>query len=148
MKKIFLDSAVVLVGIFLGFEAGRYLSFGKYTQHDPVLFFSAFSEPGWKMTEESYNHNSKGAKQLLLTSLSVGESGIQQVMPEQMKKTLLMRSALTQARLAVLEREAGNYDQARDYLAKAEANLQTIGWKDYSEAALLKAIKRPHDPSN
>jgi hypothetical protein len=132
----------------VGFAAGRYLPFGKYTQHDPVLFFSAFSEPGWKMTEESYNHNAKDAKQLLLTTLSIGESDIQQVMPEQMKKALVMRSALTKARLAVLEREAGNYDQAKDYLAKAEADLKAIGWKDYSDAAILKAIKRPHDPSN
>lgn len=150
MKKILLSLLVILPGIFIGYEAGQFLPFGKLTRHDPILSFSWFSQMGWTMTEEAFNCNSSDAKGLLLRTLKVcdigtlkvSEPGIKVDLPDSMKQALLMRSGLTNGRLAVLEEEAGNSDQAKQYLSNAQADLKAVGWRDYSPETIFQAVKK------
>jgi hypothetical protein len=59
-----------------------------------------------------------------------------------MKKALRMNCGLIEARLSVLENEAGNVDRAKSYLSKAQEDLKAVGWVDPSEANILQAVKR------
>ncbi len=54
----------------------------------------------------------------------------------------VMNRGLIEARLSVLENEAGNVDQAKSYLSKAQEDLAAVGWVDHSEAIILQAVKR------
>jgi hypothetical protein len=48
-----------------------------------------------------------------------------------------MNRGLAEARLSVLESEAGNIDLAKSYLSKAQGDLKAVGWTDLSEANIL-----------
>jgi hypothetical protein len=150
MKKILLSLLVILPGIFIGYQAGELLPFGKLTRLDPVLRFSWFSQMGWTMTEEAFNCNSSDAKGLLLTSkknfelavTKMSDPGFKLDYPGFMKNTMLLRAGLTNARLAVLEEEAGNSDQAKQYLSNAQADLKAVGWRDNSRETIFQAAKK------
>ena len=53
-----------------------------------------------------------------------------------------MNCGLIEARLSVLENEAGNTNQAKVYMSKAQEDLKSVGWVDPSEANIFEAVKR------
>lgn len=143
MKKILLESIVVIVGIAIGGAAGGYLTFHRYSQKSPVVRYFAWAGIFDAVSEGQYDKNSSDAKQELLTTLDLYTKGVQSSNIDPiMKNALRMKCGLIKARLSVLENEAGNTDRAKSYMSKAQEDLKAVGWVDYSEANILQAVKR------
>jgi hypothetical protein len=63
-----------------------------------------------------------------------------------MRNALRMYRGEFEAQLSILEREAGNVDQAAPYMSKAQEDLKAVGWIDYSEANILRTFSRQPVP--
>ena len=147
MKKILLQSVVVIVGIVTGGATGGYLTFQRYSQKYATVRYFAWAGIFVAVSEGQYDKNSSDAKQDLLNTLDLYAKGVQSSrIDPTMNKALRMNRGLIEARLSVLEDEAGNIDLARSYLSKAQEDLKAVGWVDRSEANILQAVKRQPVP--
>jgi hypothetical protein len=147
MKKLLLQSVAVIVGIILGSAAGGYLTFHRYARDYAIVRAFAWAGIFVAVAENQYDQNSSDAKQGLLYTLNVYSQGVQSSsLDPTMNKALRMNRGLIEARLSVLENEAGNADLAKSYLSKAQEDLKAVGWVDYSEANILQAVKRQPVP--
>ena len=143
MKKILLQSIVVIVGFVAGSVAGGYLTFYRYARDYAVVRAFAWTEIFDAVSVNQYNQNSKDAKQELAHALDFYTQGVKSsAVDPPMKNVLRMNCGLIEARLSVLEKEAGNIDRAKSYLSKAQEDLAAVGWVDHSEATILQAVKR------
>jgi hypothetical protein len=143
MKKVLLQSIVVIVGIILGAVAGGYLTFHRYARDYALVRAFAWAGIFVAVSENQYDQNSSDAKQDLLYTLNIYTQGVQSSSVDTTtSKALRMKRGLIEARLSVLENEAGNVDPAKLYLSKAQEDLKTVGWVDRSEANILQAVKR------
>jgi len=142
MKGRLVPSAILLMGFLIGYEAGRSLPFGRLTRHDSVFFFCAFSDVGWKLTEDSFNHRRSDAKQLLQTTLEVSGAGLQSNLPEPVKNTLRMRSGISRARLAVLQSETLPSDEAGNLMSQAREDFTSLGWRDTSSEKIVQVVTK------
>ena len=143
MKTILLQSVVVIAGIVVGGAAGGYLTFHRYARDYALVRAFAWAGISDAVSVNQYNENSKDAKQELLSTLSFYTQGAKSPsLDTTMKNALRMNCGLIEARLSVLESEAGNVDGARSYLSNAEKDLKVVGWVDHSEANILQAVKR------
>lgn len=143
MKKVLLQSIVVILGIMLGAAAGGYLTFHRYARDYAIVRAFAWAGIFVAVSENQYDQNSSDAKQDLFYTLNLYTQGIQSSsIDPTMHKALRMKRGLIEARLSVLENEAGNVDLAKSYLSKAQEDLKAVGWVDHSEADILQAVKR------
>jgi hypothetical protein len=143
MKTLLLRSIAVAVGIAMGCAAGGYLAFHRYARDYAMVRAFAWSGISAAVAEGQYDTNSSDAKQDLLNSLNYYAQGVQSSkIDPTMKKALRMNCGLIEARLSVLENEAGNTNQAKAYMSKAQEDLKAVGWVDPSEANILQAVKR------
>jgi hypothetical protein len=142
MKKILLQSVVVIVGIVTGCATGGYLTFHRYSQKYAIVRYFAWAGIFLAVSENQYDKNSSDAKQDLLSTLDLYDRGVRSSnIDTTLKKALCMKRGLIEARLSVLENEGGNADRAR-YMSKAQEDLKAVGWVDRSEANILQAVKR------
>lgn len=150
MKKLVLKAIAVIVGMVIGCATGGYLTFHRYARDNKIV--RAFTWIGIVSggSLNQYNDNTSDAKKELLLSLNIYSQGVESSAVEPtMKKALRMNRGLTEARLSVLESEAGNVDRAKSYLSKAQDDLKAVGWTDYSEGNILQAVqRRPVPPCN
>lgn len=147
MKKVLLQSIVVIVGIILGGAAGGYLTFHRYARDYAIVRAFAWAGIFVAVSENQYDQNSSDAKQDLFYTLNLYTQGIQSSsIDPTMNKALRMKRGLIEARLFVLENEAGNIDLAKSYLSKAQEDLKAVGWVDHSEENILQAVKRQPVP--
>jgi len=146
MKKIVLNLVAVLAGVALGAIAGNVVFFFSpqmfekifETRPTSVRYFTWIGL-GWGVSESAFEENSKDAKRFLKGHLTRIENGMdpRSSLDPAMKKALLLHAALTKARLSVLEKQAGNADQAASYMSAAQGDLKSLGWRDVSEANIL-----------
>jgi hypothetical protein len=121
MKKIFLRSIVVFVGIVIGGAAGGYVTFHRYARDYAIVRGFAWTGIFAPVSENEYNQNSKDAKQELARTLDFYTQGLKSsAIDPSMKNALRMNCGLIEARLSVLENEAGNVDLAKSYLSMAQ----------------------------
>jgi hypothetical protein len=147
MKKVLLRSIVVIVGIILGGAAGGYLTFHRYARDYAIVRAFAWAGIFVAVSENQYDQNSSDAKQDLFNTLNLYTQGVQSSsIDPTMNKALRMKRGLIEARLSVLENEAGSIDLAKSYLSKAQEDLKAVGWVDHSEASILQAVKRQPVP--
>ena len=147
MKKLFLRSIVVLIGIFVGIVVGGYLTFHRYARDYALVRAFAWTGIFSAVSEGQYDKNTSDAKGELIFSLNFWTQGVESSgIDPTMKNALRMNRGLTEARLSVLENEAGNVDQAKSYLSKAQEDLKAVGWVDRSEANIMQAVKRQPVP--
>jgi len=147
MKKVVLQSIVVIVGVILGGAAGGYLTFHRYARDHALVRAFAWAGIFVAVSENQYDQNSSDAKQDLFYTLNLYTQGVQSSsIDTTMNKALRMKRGLIEARLSVLEKEAGNVDLAKSYLSKAQEDLKAVGWVDHSEANILQAVKRQPVP--
>jgi hypothetical protein len=143
VKRILLNFAVVLAGVSLGMGAGGYLLFARYNRHDAVVRYFAWAGIALAVSENEFDKNSTDARQLSLNALTYFEYGVRSSKIDPlMKKAIRMESGLTEARISVLESEAGHADQAKSYMSRAQEDLKAVGWLDSSDANILRAVKR------
>jgi hypothetical protein len=143
MKKLFLQAALVIVGIVVGGTAGGYLTFHRYARDYALVRAFAWTGIFDAVSVNQYNENSKDAKQELLSTLGLYTQGVRSsAIDPTMKNALRMNCGLLEARLSVIENESGNVEGAKSYLAKAQEDLKSVGWVDHSEANILQAVKR------
>jgi hypothetical protein len=143
MRKVFLELIVVIVGIILGGAAGGYLTFHRYARDYALVRAFAWAGIFVAVSENQYDQNSSDAKQDLFYTLNLFTQGVQSSgIDTTMNKALRMKRGLIEARLSVLENEAGNVDLAKSYLSKAQEDLKAVAWVDHSEANILQAVKR------
>ena len=143
MKKILLQSLVVIVGFVMGGAAGGYLTFHRYAQKYAIVRYFAWAGIFDGVSENQYDKNSSDAKQELLNTLDLYARGVQSSnIDPSLKKALCMKRGLIEARLSVLENEGGNADRAKSYMSKAQEDLKAVGWVDRSEANILQVVKR------
>jgi len=143
MKKILLQSVVMIVGIVTGGATGGYLTFHRYSQKYAIVRYFAWAGIFVAVAENQYDKNSSDAKQDLLNTLDLYAKGVQSSnIDSTLKKALCMKRGLIEARISVLENEAGNVDRAKSYMSKAQEDLNAVGWVDRSEANILQAVKR------
>lgn len=143
MKKLFLQSIVVIIGIFTGAAIGGYLTFHRYARDYAMVRAFAWTGIFSAVSEGQYDKNTSDAKGELILSLDSWTQGVESsALDPTMKNALRMNRGLTEARLSVLENEAGNVGQAKSYLSKAQEDLKAVGWVDRSEANILQAVKR------
>ena len=146
MKRILIGSIVMLLGLSLVGGAGAYFVYRDYLQKSALLRFFAWSELAFATALNQFDHNTKEAEPSLLRSLKLYQEGLQSSIPDPMvSRAIRMRCGLIKARLSVLQKEAGNPDQAKSYMSEAQADLKGLGWTDVSEATVLQAVKR-HTP--
>lgn len=139
MKKIVLNSVVLLAGMALGLAAGTLAFAAKWFEsRTPARYFELLGM-GWGVSENAIAENSNDAEHLLQGHLTVIENGMgpKSSIDPAMKKALLLHAALTKARLSILENQAGHGDQAASYMSAAQADLKSLGWNDVSEANIL-----------
>ena len=147
MKKVLLQSVAVIVGVILGGAAGGYLTFHRYARDHALVRAFAWAGIFAAVSENQYDQNSSDAKQDLLYTLNLFSQGVQSSsIDPTMNKALRMKRGLIEARLSVLENEAGNVDLAKSFLSKAQEDLKAVGWVDHSEANILQAVKRQSVP--
>jgi hypothetical protein len=143
MKKILLQSIVVIVGIAMGGAAGGYLTFRRYAREYAMVRSFAWTGIFAAVSVNEYDKNSSDAKHELLYTLDFYKQGAKSpAINPTMKNAFLMNCGLFEARLSVLENEAGNVELSKTYLSKAQEDLKAIGWVDHSEANILQAVKR------
>jgi hypothetical protein len=143
MKKILLQSIVVVVGIVMGGAAGGYLTFHRYARKYAIVRAFAWTGIFAAVSENQYDLNSIDAKRDLLYTLNLYRQGVQSSNVDlTMSKALRIKCGLIEARLSVLENEAGNVDRAKSYMSKAQEDLKAVGWIDPLEANILQAVKR------
>ncbi len=143
MKKILLQSVVVIVGIVTGGATGGYLTFHRYSQKYATVRYFAWAGIFLAVSENQYDKNSSDAKQDLLNTLDLYDRGVRSSnIDPTLKKALCLKRGLIEARLSVLESEGGNADRAKSYISKAQEDLKGVGWVDRSEANILQAVKR------
>jgi hypothetical protein len=143
VKMILFNFVVVLAGVALGMGASGYLLFARYNRHDAVVRYFAWAGIGLAVSQNEFDENSKDARQVLLNTLTYFERGLQSSkIDPPMKKAIRMESGLTEARVSVLESEAGHADQAKSYMSRAQDDLKAVGWVDSSDANILRAVKR------
>jgi hypothetical protein len=143
MKRLFIQAIVVLVGIVIGAGAGGYLTFHRYARDYAIVRAFAWVGIFSAVSVNQYDANTGDAKRELVYSLDFYSQGVaSSAIEPTMKSALRMNRGLTEARLYVLENEAGNVDQAKSYFSKAQEDLKAVGWVDLSEANILQVIKR------
>jgi hypothetical protein len=143
MKKILLQSVVVIIGLCAGGATGGYLTFHRYSQKYPRAHYFAWAGIFAAVSENQYDKNSADAKQDLLNARDLYTQGVQSAhIDPTLKKALYMKRGLIEARLSVLENEGGNADRAKSYLSEAQEDLKAVGWVDRSESNILQAVKR------
>jgi hypothetical protein len=143
MRKILLQSVVVIVGIVMGGATAGYLTFHRYSQKYAMVRYFAWAGIFDAVSEGQYDKNSSDAKQELLSTLDLYTKGVQSSnIDPTMKNALRMNCGLIEARVSVLENEAGNVDRAKSYMSKAQEDLKAVGWLDRSEANILQVVKR------
>jgi hypothetical protein len=143
MKKILLQSVLVIVGIVTGSITGGYLTFHRYSQKYAIVRYFAWAGIDLAVSENQYDKNSSEAKQELLSTLDLYTKGVNSSnIDPNLKKALRMKRGLIEARLSVLENEGGNADRAKSYLSEAQEDLKAVGWVDRSEANILQVVKR------
>jgi hypothetical protein len=143
MMKLLLRSAVVLVGIVVGCFAGGYLTFHKYARDYQTVRAFAWAGIFSAVSVNQYDQNSSDAKKELQTLLDFFKrTANSTTIDTNMRNAFLMNCGLIEARLSVLENEAGNVELSKTYLSKAQEDLKTIGWVDHSEPNILQAVKR------
>jgi hypothetical protein len=143
MKKILLQSVVVIIGLVTGGATGGYLTFHRYSQKYAIVRYLAWAGIFAAVSENQYDKNSRDAKLELLNARDLYTKGVQSShIDPNLKKALCMKRGLIEARLSVLENEGGNADQAKSHLSKAQEDLKAVGWADRSEANILQAVKR------
>jgi hypothetical protein len=147
MKKILLQSIVVIVGIAMGGAAGGYLTFHRYARKYAIVRAFAWTGIFAAVSENQYDLNSSDAKRDLLYTLGLYRQGVQSSSIDPiMSKALSIKCGLIEARMSVLESEAGNVDRAKSYMSKAQEDLKAVGWVDNSEANILQAVRRQPVP--
>jgi hypothetical protein len=143
MKRILLQLVVLIVGIVIGAAAGGYLTFHRYARDYALVRAFAWVGIFSAVSVNQYDLNASDAKQELLSTLSLYAQGVKSSsIDATMKNAFRMNCGLIEARLSVLESEAGNVDRARSYLSNAEEDLKVVGWVDHSEANILQAVTR------
>jgi hypothetical protein len=143
MKKIFLQSIVVIVGIAMGGAVGGYLTFHRYARKYAMVRAFAWTGVFEAVSENRYDLNSSNAKRDLLYTLDAYRQGVQSSnIDPVMSKALRIKCGLIEARLSVLENEAGNFDRGKSYMSKAQEDLKAVGWVDPSETNILQIVKR------
>jgi hypothetical protein len=143
MKKLFLRSFVVIIGIFIGIGVGGYLTFHRYARDYAMVRGFAWTGIFSAVSEGQYDKNTSDAKKELILILNFWTQGVESpALDPTMKSAVRMNRGLTEARLSVLENDSGNVDQAKSYLSKAQEDLRTVGWVDLSEENILQAVKR------
>jgi hypothetical protein len=145
MKRIIANSVVVLVGIAIGVCAGWLLGALTFLQRPNTTHYLAFAGIGWGVSEGAFDDNATDAKDLLRKNLVLLEAGLdpRSTVDPSIKRALLLQAAFTKARLSILEKKFGNEDQAKSYMSAAQADLKSLGWRDYSAAHIEQAV-RPH----
>ncbi len=143
MNKILLQSAVVIVGIAMGCATGGYLTFHRYARDYQTVRAFAWTGIFSAVSENQCDQNSSDAKKELQVLLDVFKRATNSTATDAtMRSAFLMNCGLVEARLSVLEKEAGDVDLSKTYLSKAQEDLKATGWVDYSESNILQAVKR------
>ena len=143
MKKLFLRATVVIVGIVIGGVAGGYWTFHRYARDYAIVRAFAWTGIFEAVSVNQYDMNTSDAKKELLYSLDLYTQGVgSSAIDPTVKNVLRMNRGLTEARLSVLENEAGDVDLAKSFLSKAQEDLKALGWVDRSEANILQLVKR------
>jgi hypothetical protein len=143
MIKLLLRLTVVLVGIVMGCAAGGYLTFHRYARDYAIERAFAWPVMFLADSENQYDQNTSDAKKHLQATLDFYKRAAKSTaIDPTMKNAFLMNCGLIEARISVLENEAGNVDLSKTYLSKAQEDLKAIGWVDHSESNILQAVKR------
>jgi hypothetical protein len=143
MKKFPLQSVAVILGIAIGAVSGGYLTFQRYARDYAMVRYFAWTGISAAVSVNQFDQNSKDAKQELVNTLGFYESGVQSPnISFALKNALRMECGLIEARLSVLENEAGNATRAQTYMSQAQEDLKAVGWIDRSEAIISQAVKR------
>jgi hypothetical protein len=143
MIKILHRSVVILVGIVMGCGVGGYLTFHRYARDYQTVRAFAWAGIFSAVSVNQYDQNTSDAKKELQTLLDLFKRATNSTtIDPNMQNAFLMNCGLVEARLSVLENEAGNVEQSKTYLSKAQEDLKAIGWVDHSESNILQAVKR------
>jgi uncharacterized membrane protein len=147
MKRFVITVMVVLAGFLVGGGLGGYFTYVRFSQHSPVIRGFEWLEIGTFVSENEFDSNSIDATKVMNNTLYLYDRAVQSsTIDPSMKSALRMHRGEIEAQLSVLEREAGDQDQASSYMSKAQADMKDVGWIDYSEANLLKAFPRQPSP--
>lgn len=147
MKRLVVRVIVVLAGFLVGGGLGGYFTYARFSQHYAVIRSFNWLQIGLSVSENEFGSNSVDAKKIMNNTLYLYDRAVQSsTIDPSMKSALRMHRGEIEAQLSVLEREAGDQDQASSYMSKAQADMKDVGWMDYSEGNILKAFPRQLSP--
>jgi hypothetical protein len=147
MKKLLFRSILVIIGILIGGAVGGYVIFHRYARDYALVRAFAMAGIFDAVSKNEYEKNTTDAKRELIFQFNIWTDGIESSAADPiMKNALRMNRGLTEARLSILENEAGNPEHAKSYLSKAQEDLKAAGWVDHSEANIVQIVKRQPVP--
>lgn len=147
MKRFVLTLIVVLAGFLVGGGLGVYFTYVRFSQHYALIRGFEWLDMGLAVSENEFGSNSIDAQKVMTNTLYLYDQAVQSsTMDPSMKSAVRMHRGEIEAQLSVLEREAGDRDQASSYMSKAQADMKDVGWIDYSEGNISKAFPRQLSP--
>jgi hypothetical protein len=147
MKRIVFTIIVVLAGFLVGSGFGGYVTYVRFCQRYPVIRGIGWLQIGLAVSENEFGSNSIDAKKTMNNTLYLYDRALQSSsIDPSMKSALRMHRGEIEAQLSVLERESGDQDLASSYMSKAQADMENVGWIDYSDGNILKAFPRQPSP--
>jgi hypothetical protein len=147
MKRLLVNSVIVLVGFLGGGGLGGYLTFSVYAQQYSVVRAFAWVEIALGVSENEFDSNDKNASSTLRNTINIYDRDAESPRVDQpMKNALLMNRGRFEAQLSILEKEAGEIDQAAIDMSNAQRDLNAVGWLDSSEDNILRTFKRQPVP--
>jgi len=143
MKKTLLRTTVMILGVVAGAGIGAYVSFARYSRDYPLARAFAWTQLTFAVTQNQFDSHSSDARKGLSFELSLFQKFAESPSLDQATKDAIqMNVGRLEAQLSMLESEAGNANQAVEYMAKAQENLRAIGWINYSKDEVLRVFDR------
>ena len=127
MKKLLLRSILVIVGILIGGAVGGYVIFHRYARDYALVRAFAMAGIFSAVSKNEYEKNTSDAKRELIVQLKIWTDGIDSSATDPiMKNALRMNRGLTEARLSILENEAGDPEQQNPTCRRPEKILRRL----------------------
>lgn len=147
MRRIAFGTIAVLVGLLIGMAAGALVTFANYDHDYHVIRVLSWAEITQSVSENKFYARTPDAEKFLKIALAIFQQNADSpFIDSEMRRALRMNCGEFEAQLSELENERGNTDQARSYMAKAQADLKAVGWTDYSKDKIIQVFQGTPSP--
>jgi len=155
-KKILLSGALSILGVALGVFGGWELSAYRFARDRRAFetvvgpdFVNAYGvmarlkvlDMGTATRLQHPKQGTERHREYLQMTLDAAAKGKKEITDPTVLTLIDMETGVAEVRLAMLEEAVGNPSAAHAWMGKAQAAMQTAGWKDCSEVHLRAVVQ-------